>query len=173
MSLFKNYGLAFVMTVSIMVGSLFAKNMISYPLGYNFSCSYGVPLAIWETYSQNNMEHFRFIRRAYHVSAINIGYQSIIFNFLIDTMIFLSIFFLLQKLQQEDRVKILLRKYAFFLTLLLLLLLCTNILTCWGSGIYRFLYFAVVALEILLVLLAILKGVAACSARNAETLCGK
>ncbi len=173
MSLFKNYGLAFVMTVNITVASLFAKNMISYPLGYNFSCSYGVPLAVWETYSENNMERFRFISRAYHVSAINIGYQSIILNFVIDTIIFLSIFFLLQKLSKEDRVKILLRKYAFFLTLFLLLLLWTNIFTGWESGIYRFLYLAVVVLEILLVLLAILKGFMACFTRNAETRCGK
>lgn len=173
MIFFKNYGLAFVMTVNIMVASLFAKNMISYPLGYDFSCSYGVPLAIWETYSQNNMEDFQFISRAYHVSAINIGYQSLMFNFFIDTMIFLSVFFLLQKLQKEDRVKILLRKYAFFLTLLLLLLLWTNIFTCWGSGIYRLLYLVVVVLEILLLLLAILKGGIACFIRKTETPYGK
>ena len=94
------------MTVNIMVASLLAKNMISYPLGYNFSCSYGVPLAIWETHSINKKEQSRLIDVAYHVSAVkigNLGDRSVIFNSFVNLIIFLVVLYLLQKGKEESR----------------------------------------------------------------------
>lgn len=158
------------MTVNIMVASLLAKNMISYPLGYNFSCSYGVPLAIWETHSINKKEQSRLIDVAYHVSAVkigNLGDRSVIFNSFVNLIIFLVVLYLLQKGKEESRWERGLRKCSLALVFFLSLSLWFSILSSWESGIYRFLYLAAVLLEILLVLSAIIKGVTACSIRRA------
>ena len=148
---------AFIMAANILVASVFAKNMISFPLGYDFSCSYGVPLAIWEIYSQDHVEHFRFINGAYKVSAVCIGDRSPILNFLIDAIISLAVFYLLQNQEEANRVVRLLRKYSFILTFFLSLSLWASVFICREYFLYRFLYLAVVFFETLLALLVIIK----------------
>ena len=148
---------AFIMAANILVASVFAKNMISFPLGYDFSCSYGVPLAIWEIYSQDHVEHFRFINGAYKVSAVCIGDRSPILNFLIDAIISLAVFYLLQNREQTNRVVRLLRKYSFILTFFLSLSLWASVFICREYFLYRFLYLAIVFFETILALLVIIK----------------
>lgn len=160
---FKNYGWAFVMVINIMVASLFAKNMISYPLDYDFSCSYGVPFAIWETYSKDDMEHSRIIDGTYKVTAINIGDRSAKLNFVIDAIILFIIFYLLQKREKGSRQERLFWRIAFVLAFSLSLSLWVNIFSSWGNGTHRFFYLAAVFFEIILVLLAMIKVVIACS----------
>ena len=162
MNFFKNHSLTFVMAVNILLASLGAKNMVSYPLGYNFSCSYGVPLAIGEVYSQDYMTHFRFITGAYQVSAIPIRDRSMLLNLFVDMIICLVVFFLLQKLPHEGGHEKRLRRWGFVLTLFLSFVLWANILSRWDDGAYRFLYLVAVLLEILLVLIAIIKGAVVC-----------
>ena len=167
----KNYGWAFLIAVNILLASLGAKNRISYPLGYDFSCSYGVPLAVWETYSIDQKEQSRLIDGAYHVSAVemgSLGNRSVIFNSIVDLIVFLAVFYLLQKRKDERRWERGLRKSSFVLVFLLSLSLWGNVFSSWESGVYRFLYLAALFLEILLVLSAIIKGVTACSVRRAE-----
>ena len=166
MNCFRKHSWAFIMVVSIMPAFYLAKNMISYPLDYDFSCSYGVPFAIWETYSQNNMKHSRFVDGTYKVSAIDIRDRSARLNFSIDAIILLIIFYLLQKQENESRKECLLRKYTFVLTLLLALSLWASIFSSWEAGLYRFLYLAAVFLEILLISAAMAKGVIACTTRR-------
>ena len=148
---------ALFMAANVLVASVFAKNMISFPLGYDFSCSYGVPLAIWEIYSQDHVEHFRFINGAYKVSAVCIGNRSPILNFLIDAIISFAIFYLLQNREKANRAARLLRKYSFILTFFLSLSLWASVFICREYFIYRFLYLAVVFFETILALLVILK----------------
>ena len=170
MRFLKNHGWVFLIAVNILLSSLGAKNMISCPLGYDFSCSYGVPLAVWETYSINQEEQSRLINGAYHVNAVkigNLGDRSIIFNFSINLVVFLAVLYLLQKRKEESRWEKKLRKSSFALAFLLSLSLWISVLSSWESGIYRFLYLTTVLLEILLVLSAIIKGVTACSVRRA------
>ena len=160
MRFLKTHSWAFIVTANILLASVFAKNMISSPLDYDFSCSYGVPLAIWETYSQDQVEHFQFISGAYKVNAVRIGDRSAILNFFIDAIISLVVFYLLLKSEKESRGVCLLRKYSFILTLLLSFSLWANVFISWENTIYRLLYLAAVSLETVLILLAIIKTVA-------------
>ncbi len=173
MGFLKNHGLALIMAVNILPASFLAKNMISYPLGYDFSCSYGVPLAVWETYSIDQAERSRVISGAYHVSAIEIGEMGsppATFHLFVDSIIFLAVLYLLQKRENESRWKKGLRKCSLALALFLSLSLWLSVFSSWESGIYRFSYLTAVVLEILLFLSAIIKGVTACSVRRAEQL---
>ena len=159
MKFLKNQRLPLIMAVTILILSLAAKNLVCLPLGYDYSCTYGVPLAIWEIYSQDQVEHCQFIDGDYPVSAIAIKRQSLVFNILVDLSIILMIFFILQKSPKEERCEKMLRKFAFGLTICLALTLFTSVITPWSTGLYRFSYLWSVFWDSLIILTAIIKGI--------------
>lgn len=101
-------------------------------------------------------------RELYQVSAIPIRDRSMLLNLFVDMIICLVVFFLLQKLPHEGGHEKRLRRWGFVLTLFLSFVLWANILSRWDDGAYRFLYLVAVLLEILLVLIAIIKGAVVC-----------
>lgn len=57
----------------VVIASFFAKNTVSYPLGSDFSCSYGVPLAVFEQYSQHGVIFMKFISNEYNTMRLPKG----------------------------------------------------------------------------------------------------
>ena len=154
---FLKRNMQYIVILLIVIASLFARNMISYPLGFDFSCSRGVPLAIWEQCSLDGTTSVKLISGAYKSSAVPFATGSALLNFLIDFMLIISLCcFPLQK-SKGDKTLRCIRIIAYCFVLCLLCSLGVSIFAGWSNDLYRVVYSNVIVLYVILFLLSVIK----------------
>ena len=146
-----------MIVISIMVASVFAKNRICYPLGYDFSCSYGVPLAIWEHFSEDGRVAARLISNEYAASAISFETGNAYLNLLIDASINILLCCLMLNMQGEDKRARRMNVLVYCSAIYLSCVLWATVFIDWRQGLYRVFYLNILAAYIILLLLAIVR----------------
>ena len=141
----------------VMIAAVFAKNTVSYPLGQDFSYSYGVPLAIWEQCSLEGKVAVKLVSHEYKSSAFPFTTNCVLLDLFIDLALnFFLCGYLLRKCG-ESKVVCHVRILSFFLILYLLCLLSLSILVEWSNDFYRVFYINIVFLYFILSVLSVVK----------------
>ena len=146
----------YLIIFGIVIASFFAKNTVSYPLGSDFSCSYGVPLAVFEQCSQHGVISTKFISNEYNTSAISFAPNNVWLNLFINLSVnvFLCYFVFLK--YPESRFSSCITTISYCLVTYLLCSLISSILIDWNNNLYRILYINIIFSYILIFLLAII-----------------
>lgn len=140
-----------------LAAAIFAKNSISCPLSYDYSCSYGFPMAWLEIYSINGIEHMGFVTQAYRTNATAFATPSVWINILMDVFVFAMIYRLLQDDGKKSEGQKILRRSSWFLFVLFAMISWIGILAPWETQLYRHCYLADMVLLGGLILLGAMK----------------
>jgi len=125
-----------------LTAAIFAKNLISCPLSYDYSCTYGFPMAWVEIYSINGVQHISFVSQAYRTNSTALATPSVWINILIDVFVYTIIYWLLQDDRKKFFGKKILRRSSWFLFALFAMISWIGILTPWETQLYRHCYLA-------------------------------
>ena len=148
-----------MVVVNIMVASGFAKHSWCIPLGDDFYCAYGVPFALWEQVSHGGKVHTGWFSGQNPMQFL-IGFNAPI-NLLLDLMIAVLLGCFLLWMRGRTWGECCVNASFCGVTIYLSCMLWVSALTDWRYGLHGFIHLTILASYIILLLLAISRGILA------------